>query len=92
MKGLAERTIVLIVIALLVLGIVSTLIYLGVGPFRESVNYNACKGQAMKYCVAHKDDQNICEQWDDEVPCANDVKPIINCEQFCNQLLGTTRD
>lgn len=51
MKGLAERTIVLLLIALIILGVVVTLLYLGLGPFRDSVKYNACRARIEEYCI-----------------------------------------
>lgn len=51
MKGLATRTIVLILVGLLVLGIVGMLIYLGVGPFKGTTNFNVCQSRLMAYCT-----------------------------------------
>ena len=51
MKGEAENTIVRIVIALIVIGVIVTLLYLGLGPFRDSIEYNACKAQVEEYCA-----------------------------------------
>jgi len=51
MKALATRTIVLILVGLLVLGIVGMLIYLGVGPFKDTSSYNICKTRLVAYCT-----------------------------------------
>ncbi|MEM5776896.1 MAG: hypothetical protein QXJ06_00415 [Candidatus Aenigmatarchaeota archaeon] len=51
MKGEAENTIVRIIIALIILGVVVTLLYLGIGPFRETVEYNICKARIEEYCA-----------------------------------------
>ncbi len=50
MKGLATETIVLIVLGLLVLAIVGALIFLGVGPFRSSINFEGCRSRYIAYC------------------------------------------
>jgi hypothetical protein len=50
MKGLAERTIVLIIVALLVLGIVTALLFVGVPSFRNAVKINSCKGEILQAC------------------------------------------
>jgi hypothetical protein len=50
MKGLATRTIVLIILGLLVLSLVSALIFLGSGPFKKGVDFNACRARLISYC------------------------------------------
>jgi hypothetical protein len=50
MKGIAESTIVKIIIALIVIGVIVTLLYLGLGPFRDSVEYNTCKARVEEFC------------------------------------------
>jgi len=51
MKGIAESTIVKIIIALIVIGVIVTLLYLGLGPFRDSVEYNTCKARVEEFCT-----------------------------------------
>jgi len=50
MKGEAENTIVRIVIALIVIGVIVTLLYFAFGPFRDSVEYNTCKARVEEFC------------------------------------------
>ncbi len=50
-KGLTTRTIVLIILGLIVLGLAVMLIYLGVGPFKHTANYDICKAKLMAYCT-----------------------------------------
>ncbi|MBU5687789.1 MAG: hypothetical protein KQA41_03195 [Candidatus Aenigmarchaeota archaeon] len=52
MKGEAENTIVRIVIALIVLGVIVTLLYLALGPFRDSVTYNTCLAYLKQQCMS----------------------------------------
>jgi len=50
-KGLTTRTIVLLILGLIVLGLAVMLIYLGVGPFKHTANYDICKAKLMAYCT-----------------------------------------
>ena len=58
MKGLATRTIVLIVIGLIVLGVVISLLYIGLGPFREAVRFNSCKAMLAEWCTTQASTTN----------------------------------
>jgi hypothetical protein len=59
MKGEAENTIVRIVIALIVIGVIVTLLYFALGPFRDSVEYNTCKARVEEYCTFHPGDSTL---------------------------------
>ncbi len=59
MKGEAENTIVRIVIALIVIGVIVTLLYFGLGPFRETVNYNTCKARIEEFCTLNPSGTDI---------------------------------
>lgn len=56
MKGLATETIVLLILALIVLGILGGLIFIGGGPFRTAAEYNACKGRLTQWCLTGEED------------------------------------
>jgi len=51
-KGLATQTIVLIIVAAIVLGILATLIYTGFNPFR----YLSCQGVLSSWCLLSDED------------------------------------
>ena len=55
MKGLAQETIVKIIIGLVVLGVIVTLLYFGLGPFREAVQFNSCKARLAEWCSVKGD-------------------------------------
>jgi len=57
MKGIAESTIVRIIIALIVLGVIVTVLYLGLGPFRSSVEYNSCVAYLRQYCIQNDEER-----------------------------------
>lgn len=72
-KGLATRTIVLILLGLIVLGIAGMLIFLGVGPFKEATSYDICKAKLMTFCTSGGN-------WA-ETGCAG--KPFSGYKPFC---------
>jgi len=74
MKGEAENTIVRIIIALIVLGVIVTVLYLGLGPFRDTVIYNSCKAQLTQYCGQKK----LGETPTSTPPCIPDANNIAN--------------
>ena len=81
---MAQETIVKIVIALIILGITGTLLYLGIGPFRNSVKYNACKGEVLSWCASHQqpDGKYACSSSSSDFPsCASAVTPTIVCDE-----------
>jgi len=57
--GLATRTIVLIIIGLLVLGIIATLLFVGLGPFKIAVEYYQCKAKFERWCTTDGDYNEI---------------------------------
>ncbi|MEM0473195.1 MAG: hypothetical protein QXF88_00535 [Candidatus Aenigmatarchaeota archaeon] len=57
MKGEAENTIVRIIIALIIIGVVVALIYLSLGPFRREINYNICYAALKSYCAGSNNSQ-----------------------------------
>ncbi|MBU5690169.1 MAG: hypothetical protein QXM68_03535 [Candidatus Aenigmatarchaeota archaeon] len=88
MKGEAENTIVRIVIALIIIGVIVALIYLSLGPFRREINYQICYSALKSYC-ADKDPSastasvttsSSCQR---EMPAEKSyVKSISSCEQL----------
>ncbi len=56
MKGMAQETIVKIILALIVLGVIVSLLYLGLGPFRDSVAFNGCKALLAEWCTLQTGD------------------------------------
>ncbi|MEM5799418.1 MAG: hypothetical protein QXZ43_02015 [Candidatus Aenigmatarchaeota archaeon] len=87
MKGEAENTIVRIVIALIVLGVVITLLYLGLGPFRASVQYNACIAYLKQYCAVDPTSESLpkgegpCHIIDGKHPYSSRLAAISSCDK-----------
>jgi hypothetical protein len=85
MKGEAENTIVRIVIALIVIGVIVTLLYLGLGPFRASVEYNACLAYLKQYCAGKNlnelvpTDQGPCNKIDENHQYKQKLDSIKSC-------------
>ena len=50
-KGLTTRTIILIILGLIVLGLATMLIFLGVGPFQKATSYEICRTRLIAYCA-----------------------------------------
>ncbi|MEM2174857.1 MAG: hypothetical protein QXI58_04465 [Candidatus Micrarchaeia archaeon] len=67
MKGEAENVVVKIVIALLVLGVLVALLYIGLGPFREALQYNSCIGYLKQWCAGKDENENLDKS---KGPCA----------------------
>ena len=93
MKGIAESTIVRIIIALIVLGVIVTVLYLGLGPFRSSVEYNSCVAYLRQYCIQN-DEESVsnllrnnpgpCEKIGDRHPYYNKLRELVN--KKCKEL------
>lgn len=49
-KGLETRTIVLLIIGLIILGIVFGILFIGTGPFSDAAKFGKCRGQLIAYC------------------------------------------
>ncbi|MEM5801689.1 MAG: hypothetical protein QW474_00590 [Candidatus Aenigmatarchaeota archaeon] len=81
MKGEAENTIVRIVIALIILGVIVTLLYLGLGPFRDSVIYNSCLAYLKQQCMSKPPTEYTPI---DQGPCKS-VKDTSKLPQTCEE-------
>jgi hypothetical protein len=55
MKGMAQEQIIKIIVGLIVLGVIVTLLYIGIGPFREAVQFNSCKAILTEWCTVRGD-------------------------------------
>ena len=60
-KGLETRTIVLLIIGLIILGIVFGILFLGTGPFSDAAKFGKCRGQLIAYCQGTAD---LSKDWD----------------------------
>lgn len=59
MKGEAENTIVRIIIALIIIGVIVALIYLSLGPFRKEINYQICYAALKSYCADKGTEESV---------------------------------
>ncbi|MCX8178782.1 MAG: hypothetical protein N3D75_03065 [Candidatus Aenigmarchaeota archaeon] len=86
MKGEAENTIVRIVIALIIIGVVVALIYLSLGPFRREINYNICYAALKSYCAGSSTDKfadvktNSCDNREMSTEKKAFIDSLANCD------------
>jgi len=91
-KGLTTRTIILIILGLLVLGIAGMLIFLGVGPFKEATSYDVCKAKLMTYCSVGGDwSKSGCEgaEFSGNTFCSGDCYKDYDCNTLGDEKEAT---
>lgn len=92
MKGEAENTIVRIIIALIIIGVIVALIYLSLGPFRREINYQICYSALKSYC-ADKDTSASTSSVTSSSSCQREMpaeKSYIKSIGDCGQLEKAT--
>ncbi len=88
MKGEAENTIVRIIIALIIIGVIVALIYLSLGPFRKEINANICYAALKSYCADKLPTDTISNtvitsSCNRDLPESKDyLKSVQTCEQI----------